>query len=174
MRPISASIDFNRSDIQNFNLNMGRIRRQIQQNGNAVALRQASRPVVRAARRLAPRRTGFLSRSIIAVTRRQPRRNLVTTYIGANREAQMPDGLFERGRRRGTARFIRPVRYLHLAAFGNRRRRISRANSFIVRAFQDSSDEAIRIYRNVIGGEIEKAVGTVVTRRLRNSARGRR
>jgi HK97 gp10 family phage protein len=82
----------------------------------SAAVGRAARPIVKIARRLAPRDTGALSASIDSDIRRDKRRGSAYAIVGPTRDAFKAGKRIKGGSTRGAAR---PANYAHLVEFGH-------------------------------------------------------
>ncbi len=131
-----------------FRQNLGRMVDRIGMEGTAKASKKAAAPMLAAAKAKVKVRSGLLQKSLTIKQVKLRKGKSVITYVGPNKATE---GVDSRGRK------TKAVKYAHVIEFGRRDKRKGAAQPFMRPAFEETKEEAIRIYAAEIDGEIQKA-----------------
>ncbi len=115
------------------------------------ASRKALQPMLKAARANAPVDSGDLKKSLAIKRDSRARKNVVRNVIGPRADYVGKNG-------------DKPVKYSHVIEFGSADGTV-KGSRWLTRAFEESKDETIRIFREEIGPAIEKQAAKVAAKR---------
>ena len=129
---IKINIKSNQRQWKKIGTRLERMALRVEKSANSAAISQAATPMLKSARKAAPRKTGRFRKGLVKRMRRVG--GVVIAKIGAKR------GSYSN-------------RILHLLEFGTRK---MPAQSFLRLAYYQTREESKRIYKRVIGEQIQK------------------
>jgi HK97 gp10 family phage protein len=130
------------------------LERRIKRGGMRTALNKATTPTLQKARRLAPRESGLLRKSLKKKVTTNTREDTVTVIIGSDKSVS---GTFKGEKRT-------PARYAHLVEMGHGGPHSAAPHPFLRPAWESTKIEVQRIYKAELKGAIEKRTARLAKR----------
>lgn len=151
-------VSFNPRDLVKFQKNLEFLIGKVERTAKREALTKAARPMLKAAKSLAPVRDRHLQKSLKVKISTFQRDEMIIATIGPDRQYRAT-----RTDEEGNPQRVRPVYYAHLLEFGTHR---MPAQPYMRPAFDSTKGVSLKIY----AGEIKAAIKRVA-KRFRNQRR---